>query len=388
MRGIALALPLLLYVSAAFGTDVAQVYYLGDCLPATSPIGYIGDDPAIDVIAVPATVHDGYFTESEAQRALRLYLPRTYQELADGALILLSDVRADTLPTKWLNWFSESVERDGLGLMMIGGWLSFGGHTDSPSWDITSIGPILPVELLDGQIKDVIWRPVVVSPEDPLMTTLPWESCPHFGGYNVVMLKEGAHLLAQTNDAVGNPFMALMTVGEGRSFAFCTDWTPGWGAAFMEWDFYADLTVYSVYYSCGKEVPQDLALMHAIRTEMIAYTSEKDALISFIAFVEKVGANVVRLEEKIKDAETRRLEADEHYILQEYEDCDSMLKEARVILTAIEAETVEVKNGAFLWIWAIEWMAVTSTLMITGSLLWALMIKRRLYRDVGTTRMI
>lgn len=388
MRGIALALLLLPCLSAAFGTDVAKVYYLGDCLPSSSPIGYIGDDPAIDVIAVPATVSVGYFTESEAQRALRLYLPRTYQELAEGALILLSDVRADTLPTKWLNSFSQSVEQDGLGLMMIGGWLSFGGYSDSPSWDITSIGPILPVQLLDGQIKDAIWRPIVVSPEDPLMTTLPWESCPHFGGYNVVMPKEGAHLLARTNDAVGNPFMALMTVGAGRSFAFCTDWTPGWGAAFMEWDFYADFAVYSVYCACGKEVPQDLALVHTIRTEMIAYTSEKDALISFIAFVEKVGANVVRLEEMVQDAETRRLEADEHYMLQEYEDCDLSLKDARIALTAIEAETVKVKNRVFLWIWAIEWMAVTSTLMITGSLLWALMMKRRLYRDVGTTRMI
>ncbi len=368
--------------------EVARVYYLGDCLPSTSPIGYIGDDPAIDIMAVPATVHDGYFTYSEAQRALRLYLPRTYEELAGGALILLSDVRADTLPAKWLNWFSQSVEQDGLGLMMIGGWLSFGGYSDSPSWDITSIGPILPVHLLDRQVKDVVWRPVVVSLEDPLMTALPWESCPHFGGYNVVMLKEGARLLAKTGDSAGNPFIVIMAAGAGRSFAFCTDWTPGWGAAFMEWDFYADFTVYSVYCACGKEVPQDLSLMHMIRAEMIAYTSEKDALISFIAFVEKVGANVVKLEDAIKAAEMLRSEADEHYVLQEYEDCGLALKDAREILAVIEAETVEVKNRAFLWIWAIEWMAVTSTLMVAGSVLWTLMIRRKLYRDVGTTRMI
>jgi uncharacterized membrane protein len=367
--------------------EVARVYYLGDCLPSTSPIGYIGDDPAIDIMAVPATVHDGYFTYSEAQRALRLYLPRTYESLTEGELILLSDVRADTLPAKWLSWFSSSVDEGGLGLMMIGGILSFGGYSDSPTWDITSIGPMLPVNLMDGLTESTFWKPVVVSPEDPLMTALPWDSCPSFGGYNVVTPKDGSRLLAKTSDPKGNPFMAFWTVGNGRSFAFCTDWTPGWGVDFMDWDFYADFTVYSVYYACGREIPQDLALMHLIRTEMIAYTSQRDILVSFIGFVEKVGANLAKLEEEIKDVGDMRAKADEHYILQEYEDCVAALTDAREALAAIENDAARAKRRAFLWIWLIEWMAVTSTLMVAGSVLWTLMVRRRLYRDVGTTRM-
>jgi len=34
----------------------------------------------------------------------------------------------------------------------------------------------------------------------------------------------------------------------------------------------------------------------------------------------------------------------------------------------------------------IEWLAVTGTSMVCGFLLWLLMIRRRLYREVRTTR--
>jgi len=383
---LSLLLVAILSISAACGAEISTVYYMGDCLPTTSPIGFIGDDPAIDVIAVPATVHSGYFTDDEAKRALRLYLPRTYEELLEGDSILLSDVRADTLPVKWLSWFSRSVEEGGLGLMMIGGILSFGGYSDSPPWDITSIGPLLPVNLVERMTTSVLWRPIVVAEENPLMTSLPWRTCPIFHGYNDVTIKDGAELLAITNDGKENPFMASWNVGAGSSFAFCTDWTPGWGVTFMEWNYYPDFTVYSVYYSSGKEVPQDVELMHLLRSQLINFKTHREVLISLINFVEKVGANVVGLEEMIRDAEKIREEAGDQYILQEYEECVATLELARGELEAIEAESIRVKERAFMWIWLIEWLAVSGALMVTGTILWTLMIKRRLYREVRTTR--
>ncbi len=366
--------------------EIPKVYYLGDCLPSSSPIGYISDDPALDVIAVPATAHEGWFTKVEVARALRLYLPRTYEQLIEGNMMLLSDVRADTILPKWLNWFTRSIEEDGMSLMMIGGILSFGGYSGSPSWEITSIGPLLPVGLIEQGLGDISWKPVVAAPDDPLMTALPWSTCPHFGGYNKVTLKEGAKLLAETNDEGRNPFMVIWTVGTGLSFAFCTDWTPGWGVDFREWEFYADFTVYSVYYGLGREVPQDLELMHLLRADIVGYRTERDILISLINFVEKVGANTVSLEAMIRDADLIRKEAGELYVLQDYEGCVATLGTAREELKDIELEAVKVKSRALLWIWMVEWLVVTSTLMITGFILWTVMIRRRLYREVGTTR--
>jgi len=366
--------------------DIPKIYYMGDCLPSTSPIGYISDDPALDVTAVPATVHGGYFTQDEVLRALRVYMPRTYQELVEGKMILLSDVRADTLPARYLDWFSKAVEEDNMSLMMIGGILSFGGYTDSPSWQITTVGPLLPVELVERKTMGVTWKPVVVSKDDPLMTALPWASCPIFHGYNEVTVKDGAKLLAKTNTNPENPFMVVWNVGSGRTFAFCTDWTPGWGQSFMLWNYYPDFTVYSVYYTIGREVPQDIELMHLIRSEMLNYRVERDVLVSLMNFVEKIGANIRGLEEMTRVADLRRLDAGGLYVQEDYEGCLSGLEEARNELKKIEVESLKVKARAMLWIWMVEWMVVTSTLMITGFALWSLMIRRRLYREVATTR--
>ncbi len=365
--------------------EIPRFYYLGDCLPASSPIGYLQDDPALDVIAVPATAHQGYFTTQEVARALRIYMPRTYAELLGGRMVLLSDVRADSLPVKYLDWFSRSITEEGMTLMMIGGILSFGGYSDSPSWDTTSVGPLLPVALVERTTVGASWKPVVVSRDDPLMAALPWATSPFFLGYNKVTLKEGAKLLAETSD-VANPFMAVWDIGTGRTFAFCTDWTPGWGAEFMRWAYYPDFTVYSVYYVMGREVPQDLDMMHRIRLAITTYGAQRDTISSLIAFVERVGANTGSLERLIGEADDLRMDAGRLYVLQDYPGCLEGLKTAQEELAAIEAEAMKVRSRTMLWIWMVEWFVVTATLMIAGSTLWALMVKKRLYREMGTTR--
>jgi hypothetical protein len=154
----------------------------------------------------------------------------------------------------------------------------------------------------------------------------------------------------------------------------------------MKWNYYPDLTVYAVYYSSGKDVPQDVELMHLLRSELINYRTQKDVLISLVNFVEKVGANVVGLEVMIQDVDVIRKEAGDLYIMQDYEECVATLERGRKELDRIEMEAIEVKARAFIWIWLIEWLVVSGALMVTGTILWTLMIKRRLYREVKTTR--
>ncbi len=220
-----------------------------------------------------------------------------------------------------------------------------------------------------------------------MMTALPWKSCPHFSGYNKVTLKDGALLLAETSGSDANPFMAFWKVGRGAGFAFCTDWTPAWGEAFMRWDYYPDFTVYSVYYAAGRKVPQDLGLMHLISSARITYRTERDILVSLINLIDRLGGNVRRLEEMISDADAIRKRAGRDYLLQDYAECAKDLQMARDKLKEINQEAAKVRARAFLWIWLIEWLAVSATLMITGLVVWNVMIKRRLYREVTTTRM-
>ncbi len=50
-------------------------------------------------------------------------------------------------------------------------------------------------------------------------------------------------------------------------------------------------------------------------------------------------------------------------------------------------EAKDAKDSALLWIYVIEWMATTATALMSGVVVWWLMIRRRLYREVTVTRL-
>jgi len=111
-----------------------------------------------------------------------------------------------------------------------------------------------------------------------------------------------------------------------------------------------------------------------------------DILISLLAFIDGMGGRVLPLENRMRDAGGIRREADEQYVLQDYEASLNTIKDANLELEDIERAAVKAKAAAMTWVWAVEWMVVTATLMIAGMVVWTLMVRRGLYREVGTTR--
>jgi hypothetical protein len=47
---------------------------------------------------------------------------------------------------------------------------------------------------------------------------------------------------------------------------------------------------------------------------------------------------------------------------------------------------MRLRERALLWVYVVEWLAVTGTLLVCGMVLWTLMIRKRLYRQVAVTR--
>jgi hypothetical protein len=52
----------------------------------------------------------------------------------------------------------------------------------------------------------------------------------------------------------------------------------------------------------------------------------------------------------------------------------------------ISNRAMELKDRALFWVYLTEWSAVTGTLLASGFLVYDLLVKRRLYREVDTTR--
>ena len=48
---------------------------------------------------------------------------------------------------------------------------------------------------------------------------------------------------------------------------------------------------------------------------------------------------------------------------------------------------LEAKDAALFWVFVTEWLVVTASGMICGVVVWALMVRRRFYREVEVTRL-
>jgi len=80
-------------------------------------------------------------------------------------------------------------------------------------------------------------------------------------------------------------------------------------------------------------------------------------------------------------------EADELYLDQAYDSVLERIAQVREKLSALSADAVKLKDQTMLWVYLVEWLAVSVTSLVCGVALWTLMVKRKVYREVRLTRL-
>ncbi len=373
-----------------------RVLYMGDpiSLGYITPYMFMQVEPLIEVTPVIASqIVATHFFGTEGlemvRRAIRLYMPRTYDRLVgDKDVLILSDATLLVFTTNQISWMARGVVESGLGLMMAGGVESY----HSGGWQVTVIEDILPIESLSVSTSAGFGE--ILEPEHELMSSIPWKeggfSRVPFGGSNAVALRPGATELARLIISSGgsNPMMVTHDTGEGRTFAFSPDWTWGWGGAFSNWEYYGDFANNLMLFLARQEVPQDIEILHAARKQLLNLDISRGLLISLFDFVEKFGANTAPLERMLDDVDILRREAERLYIQHEFEAALESTLEALEATERAEDEAVRLKNTALFWIYMIEWFVVTATSLISGIVVWTLMVRRRYFREVRSTRFI
>jgi uncharacterized membrane protein len=178
--------------------------------------------------------------------------PGTASELSGYDAVILSDIGANSLllhPRTFAlsesrpNRIAELLQyvRNGGGLAMIGGYLSFSGIEGKAGYPKTEIADVLPVLMTEGDDRREMPQgaPVdVVEPDHPVLKGIssPW---PKFLGYNRLRPRPGATIVARCGDDV---FLAVGEYGKGRTLAFASDCGPHWGPPqFVEWKHYPAL---------------------------------------------------------------------------------------------------------------------------------------------------
>jgi uncharacterized membrane protein len=177
---------------------------------------HIWCQPVLDALNSDPKIEVVHLTNWDAYRDF----PRTPEDFAKYNVVFLSDVESEVL-LLYPEWTQapmgpnrlKSLRKytaDGGSLCMIGGWSSFSG-----TW----------IEIL--------------KPDHPIIKGIPWNDCPCFLGYNRIIAKEGADIIARTKET-HDPFIVTGTFGKGRTMAFASDISPHWAVAFQKWEHYGE----------------------------------------------------------------------------------------------------------------------------------------------------
>jgi len=368
-------------------TGRIRVLYIGDHGPQ-SPSPSMDADPLIHLRVAYAFFH---VKGDQRKRLNRLYFPRTYRDLTWYDAVIISDTPVDQFEDDHFLWFRNSVVENGSGFVMIGGNAGFGGGPELP-WTPTMVQDILPVMCLEGETA--LGRMEIIRPDHELVQSLPLERRWNWmqeQGVNRVDMRQDAEVLAEViNNAGGQrvPFWATWEVGRGRTFAVTGDWTPMGGLVFMRWAYYGDFAINLMMYLSRNPIPSDLETIHRIRGRYLDYRSTRDYLISVMEFSEKFGANMNPVGEMLVEADETYSSSIGLYIDQNFGESLGILEEAIETLIEASDRAVELKNQALQWIFFAEWTTVTATFAIGTFVVWTLMVRRRLFREVSQTRFV
>lgn len=178
--------------------------------------------------------------------------PRTVEALKAYDIVILSDIGANSFvlpPEVWLGGQRTDNPlvalaqwtKEGGGLMMAGGYLSFQGFQARANFARSPLANVLPVTMLD--YDDRAERPqgagVAVSRPDHPIGAAWTQGAPVLLGYNVVHAKDGAEVVATVDDDV---LIATMDVDKGRSLVWTSDIGPHWCPdEFLAWGGFAPL---------------------------------------------------------------------------------------------------------------------------------------------------
>jgi hypothetical protein len=147
-----------------------------------------------------------------------------------------------------------------------------------------------------------------------------------------------------------------------------------------------DMIMNMILHSNDRELPQDIEVVHEIRSRLTEYKTRQILVLATVEFGEKFGANMDPVLEEMGVINERRKEADELYLSQDYLESRATYLSAIDLLEELNSEAMARKDRAMLWVYLVQWFVVSGTSMIAGFVVWTLMIRRRLYKQVSVTR--
>ncbi len=188
--------------------------------------------------------------------------PVAKQDIASFDVVILSDIGSNSFllcdetflrserTTNRLVLLADYV-REGGGLLMVGGYMSFSGIDGRARYQSSPLASVLPVTMLNHDDRVEVpegLQATFPTPDHPALGKTPAD-WPILLGYNKLKAKPGATVIAAYGD---DPLLVAGKAGRGRSVAFASDVAPHWAPnEFMNWPHYAELWASIVSWAAG-----------------------------------------------------------------------------------------------------------------------------------------
>lgn len=333
---------------------------------------------------------------------VRLYFPRTEEAMAEFEFLWLNAVFAESLTAGQIESLRSAIEEGGSGSLTEGGGLTKNWVEGvNRAWVESTLADAFPN---DPDASD-LWEKFknslgprayqLVANRDPSLPPVISMFFPlgieELRSSYLVLMKpqQGAITWAWARGAYPGilgedpPLVLSWEYGEGMT------WTIGQvGGPEGLWRdqiYGLDMFVNIVLHSLGRPLPEDIVLVNTIRQRFQHLGEMVSSLYSYMDFVERFGASSSRLMAEQRAVEEIVAGAEDLYLDGLYQDSLSELERGEEVIQGLEKMVVRWKDQALLWIYAIEWALVTGTLTLAGSFTYAVMLRRRLYRQAGLT---
>jgi hypothetical protein len=219
----------------------------------------------------------------------------------------------------------------------------------------------------------------------------------HYSGNTMMIPREGT----QTYSWIKSPVYSQYAYPEPGVFPHTLGWKYGKGYTWSLMDYSArgfwsegsnpyGLDAYwgLLMYSTGRTLPGDVIMVHNLRIRFHEYVELKTFIFSLVDFIDRFGANTNVIEEEVLSLDKDFVESRALYLRQDYTNSFDILENIIYDISMLRGQAIKIKDRALLWIYVIEWLAVSGTFLVAGFILWSLMVRRRLYRQVTTTRFL